>query len=695
MFYRLFISIIGVTMYCLTLSTYSSCANDLQLVDPAVIADESRLISPDTQIEKTLRTSKNILRLTTGHEYPWPGVIFPAPGGKWDISAYDYIAVDLRNPGKDTLVVYCRVDSGSMDDLSRTLSRSISIKPGRTGTITVHIERNAPRVKLFGMRYPSVIWNPVDPANITRVGVFLIAPKEDHVFEIIGVRAGGEYQEPEFAKHPERFFPMVDTFGQYIHKDWPGKVHSMKELLANEKSEQKDLKRKPGPNDRNKYGGWLGGPTLNATGYFRTAKHSGKWWLVDPDGRLFFSNGINCVGMKDITPIDDRDNWFQDFPGNDPNLKEFIGTGSQVYGYYTGKNIRTYYFAGANMKRKYGSDWKIESAQRASSRLRSWGMNTIGNWSDQDLYEHRQTPYVGSIHYTTKMLESSLGIWYKFPDVYDPGFNEALSKRLAEEIGHSAGDPWCIGYYVDNEISWGDENSLGIMALGSPADTAAKKVFIDDLKVKYGAIDKLNDAWGTKYTSWDALTNSRETPDPNRAHDDLASFYTKMVEHYFATVKKAVKKVAPNQLYLGCRFAGTNPLAVAASVKYCDVVSYNLYRHSAADFALPVKADVPIIIGEFQFGAQDRGILHPGVIPVGDQRERARAYLEYVRGVLRHPQFVGCHWFQYRDDPLTGRSLDEENFQTGFLDVTDTPYPEMVDAARSVGYDMYKYRMGK
>jgi hypothetical protein len=34
---------------------------------------------------------------------------------------------------------------------------------------------------------------------------------------------------------------------------------------------------------------------LTPTGYFRTARIDGRWWLVDPDGHPFFSNGVNHV----------------------------------------------------------------------------------------------------------------------------------------------------------------------------------------------------------------------------------------------------------------------------------------------------------------------------------------------------------------------------------------------------------------
>ena len=39
---------------------------------------------------------------------------------------------------------------------------------------------------------------------------------------------------------------------------------------------------------------------------------------------------------------------------------------------------------------------------------------------------------------------------------------------------------------------------------------------------------------------------------------------------------------------------------------------------------------------------------------------------------------IGTHWFQWLDQPATGRN-DGENYNIGFVDVTDQPYAELVD----------------
>jgi hypothetical protein len=138
--------------------------------------------------------------------------------------------------------------------------------------------------------------------------------------------------------------------------------------------------------------------------------------------------------------------------------------------------------------------------------LRSWGLNTVGMWSTASVQKLRRTPYVDAVSSgRTRMLAGSEGYWGKFPDVFDPSFKERLRAGMATKTGHSAGDPWCLGYFSDNEMSWGDEVSLAVAALRSPPDQAAKEVFVDDLKAAYGDIEKINRVWGTKHASWGAL----------------------------------------------------------------------------------------------------------------------------------------------------------------------------------------------
>ena len=654
----------------------------------------------DASVSIAKWTSGAALRITTGEKQAWPGVTLQAPEGHWDLSHFSHVTLAVRNAGPHKVAVSCRVDGPGADGTRNCVTDSVTLVPGQTNILRVALKRTREDRfggKLFGMRgYPVAPGGPgtVDAAHITRLLIFVNKPDDEHVFEVSDVRATGDYTAPTaFVTDAEPFIPFIDSFGQYKHKDWPGKTHSMSELIANREAEAKELLSNAGPADWDKFGGWGNGPQLKATGFFRVEKYRGKWWLMDPDGRLFWSHGIDCVRGVDVTPIAERECWFENFPGDQSEFQEFLSKGYALKGHYAGQSPKSFSFSSANLARKYGPDWKTAYRDVIHRRLRSWGLNTIANWSDEATRLMRRTPYTDAISSRgAKNIEGSEGYWGKFPDVFDPTFADGLRRSMAAKKDKSANDPWCIGYFSDNEMSWGDELSLGIAALKSPPEQAARKAFLSVLQAKYVDVAKLNTAWGATYASWDELLNSREAPDKIRARDDLTAFYTKAAETYFRTVRDSIKSAAPQQLYLGCRFAWVNDRAAIAAAKYCDVVSYNLYRRDVAEFKYP-GGDKPLIIGEFHFGALDRGMFHTGLVPVANQTARAQAYKDYVLGAVRHPQFVGTHWFQYKDEPTTGRVYDEENYQIGFVDIADTPYAETVNASREVQAVLYQTRL--
>jgi len=642
------------------------------------------------------------LRVESGHTNEWPGVTLKAPAGSWDLATRDWVAVDVANTGAAEISVSLRVDSGESDGNKNCNYGNLSLKPGEKGVLKAAFARRE-RVKgkgieLFAMRaWPGSVNGRIDPSRVTQLIVYQDHPSVDHAYELSNIRAGGSWTIPQGPEmDPATFFPFIDTYGQYLHRDWPGKTHGVVDLALRIKEEDADLAAHPAPADRDKWGGWVAGPALKPTGFFRPVNHEGKWWLVDPDGRLFWSYGIDCVGEGDSTPVDDRAAWFKDLPPKEGPFAEFYYQAWNVLNdHYKGKRPWCFNFRGANCLRKWGPEWYKRAADMAHRRLASWGLNTIANWSDEGIYLMRRTPYCVSVWFEAPDMEGSEGYWGKFHDVFDPGFRAGVRKGMEYQKGKSAGDPWCLGYFVDNEIAWGDTpTTLAEGALASPAAQPAKKAFIGDLRKKYGTIAKLNAAWGTAHGSWDALLKARKPPAGDKAKADLEAFTLRIADEYFRVIREEVKRVAPDNLYLGCRFAWVNPVAEMAATRYCDVVSYNRYDRDARGLAGPAGADVPLIIGEFHFGALDRGMFHTGLVPVRDQAERAEAFKAYVTGALAHPALVGCHWFKYGDEPTTGRELDGENYQIGFIDVCGTPYPETVAAAREIGKALYGLRAG-
>ena len=655
-----------------------------------------------------------------------PGITFRPADGRWDVTGLGYVEAQVKNVGKRTLNVHLVLDNPGADRTKREncCIGSETIPPGAQKTLRCPINARPPKglaALLRGMRgtpggFRGRAGQGIDPTNVVGMSIYVYHPGADCEYEVTGLGAGDTPTFP-LPKNLSDLFPMIDRFGQYIHKDWPDKTHSDKDLLAQREKEAADLAAHPGPKGWNQYGGWLDGPQLEATGRFRVARWHDKWWLVDPEGRLFWSHGLVRVTWScGYTPITGREYLFAELPKPGSPFAAFYGRSTWAISGLYKQGTETYNFSGANLLRKYGPSWPETYAELCHRRFRSWGLTTMANCSQPAIYLQRKTPYtatvysldsppedtpggtgyVATIHDDSRVIEASSGYWGKFPDVFDPSFKAVLLKEIAQHRGKAVGDPWCLGYFPGNELNWGSaETTLGQSVLASPAKQPAKRVLIDDLEAKYRTIDKLNAAWKTGHASWKALLSCTTPPGAKEAHDDLVAYLDKTADAYFRQCREAIKEIDPQGLYLGCRFAGrAHEQVFRIAAKYSDVVSINRYSESVADLRLPEGIDKPMVIGEFHFGALDRGKFHATLRPVADQQARAAAYEKYVRSALENPLVIGTHWHQFGDQATTGRD-DGENFQNGFVDVCDTPYTETIAACRRIGYQMYKVRAGQ
>ena len=382
--------------------------------------------------------------------------------------------------------------------------------------------------------------------------------------------------EPAFAKVPsDGFFPFVDRYGQFRWKDWPGKIGSDEDLAAAKAAEDADLAAHPGPAGRDRWGGWEDGPKFEATGHFHVRKVRGKWWFVDPDGRLWWSHGpVRVSASCGMTPYKGREGHFEFLPDAGSPFAAFYQTrDALLWPYYVKRGVtNTYDFTASNLYRKYGDDWRRVWAERVHRRLRSWGANTIANSSDAGVMALSRTPYCDRIELKSRPIEATVshGTWWPFRDPFDPSFREGLRRQLQE---HKAqlDDPWCFGFFVDNELGWGGEGDMARWVWESPAEQPARIEFARRLAAKYG----------------------RVPADPPK--EDLKAFSLAVIEEYFRSVRDEFKKIAPQKLYMGCRFSGGLDESVKRiSAKYCDVMSFNYYDRDVLAFSpLPAGIDPP------------------------------------------------------------------------------------------------------
>ena len=685
-------------------------------------AAESRPEAVRSQDGATFRLEKGLLKVHTEPSDSYPGIQLR---GDWDLSGCGSVDVEFVDGGIHGKYTLRMLNEGGAVNNAGSYVAKLPIGGEREKTCSAKLPPEIPgwrdilakltRVRTWAL--PFMIWNDerdgiamwnhgsapdwdtLERRGVRELAIYLNKPRLAHDWAIRRIvttpAVKPDCDFPAFAKlGPEKFFPCIDRYGQFKHREWPGKVRSDDDLKAALAAEAKDLAAHPGAPDRDQWGGWAAGPKVGEKGGFFTVKWNGKWWITDPDGNLWWSHGVVRVTPSGgTTAMDGHEDWFEGLPAKDSDEAWAYSTGDELLRPYypRWKMNKVFDFSALNIARKYGKDWYAKWADLAHVRLKSWGVNTIANSSDMKICLMDRTPYTERYEVHARAIAGHKGGWWDFCDPFDPSFR-AEAKRQTVVYRKEFEDPWCIGFFVDNEHFWGQADTLALSTLKSPADQPCKKVFRERLQAKYGEIDKLNAAWKTAYRDWDDFLAVVKTPDPKAAKADLEAFTTEIAENYYRIIREELKAAAPGKLYLGCRWAGSAPeFTVRAAAKYCDVLSYNIYRRHLREFKLPEGVDKPVMVGEFHFGALDRGPFCPGLILLRDQAERGRVYEDYVTSALEHPNFVGVHWHQFSDQATSGR-FDGENMQVGWTDICDTPYPETIDAIRRVGYRMYSIR---
>ena len=650
--------------------------------------------------------------------------------GVWDWSQSGMMTLRIQNAMNWALTLDVTVQSSN----GKTLTSRVDLPAGPAQTLLLPLRANSPQSQ--GMRagppMPMTVdgqrillassQGEIDLSQVVSVSLSIPQPTaaQSILLERFGVQDGEGVIKAVYGS-------IVDGYGQSTRAKWPERVANDEQLKAAAAKEQQQIKGwLASRSDQDKFGGWIKGPAFDATGFFRTEKRNGRWNLVTPEGHPFYSLGLNAVTANDSqTYVAGREWMFNDLPKDGAPLAAYYGTSnhnngngaSQGRGFNAG---RWYNFYGANLQRIYGQpcaedktvpggDPVIPCAPqtfdakgwqtRTLDRLQAWGFNTIGNWSDPELGLNDRVPYTLPLSIVGDYASISTGTdwWGGMPDPFDPRFAMATERAVAIAARDHRDDPWLIGYFADNELAWAgpgdDPKSRYALAFGTlrmTTDAPAKRAFLKQLRDKYRNQQGLSKAWGVDIPAWELMEDPGfEAPMPNAEHPEIEAdyqFFQKVfADTYFKTIADSLKWHAPNHLLLGGRFAVSTPEAVASCAKYCDVLSFNFYTlqpQDGYDFAKLRELDKPVMITEFNFGSRDRGPFWGGVTEVASEEARGPAYSKFLKQAVAEPSIVGVHWFQYLDQPVTGRLLDGENGHFGMIGITDLPFTGFVDSVR-------------
>ena len=262
-------------------------------------------------------------------------------------------------------------------------------------------------------------------------------------------------------------------------------------------------------------------------------------------------------------------------------------------------------------------------AEATVERIASFGFKGIGAWSDPALHQC-DVPATRDLNVSTWLTGRARRVGTV---AWEAGLEDVI-RRQVEPLRDNRN---LVGYYIDNELDWG-------------------------------------------------------------AGDDADTYRT--ARRYFEVTTRFIRKYDPNHLILGVRFRGEAPRhVVRASKGLTDAQSINYYPHDAKlDRELfqtlhELSGGQPVIVSEYSFHALDgrSGNRNRFGFPaqVADQKARAEGYRKMTTRLARLPYVIGADWFQWMDEPPSGRLRDGEDVNFGVVCVGDEPYEMLVDAVRS------------
>lgn len=386
-------------------------------------------------------------------------------------------------------------------------------------------------------------------------------------------------------------------------------------------------------------------------------QQDGSWTLIDPQGKKFFSVGVNCVSSKD--------------EGGPPGPK------------YDGLA-------------EFGGDYNKWAAQTLQ-RFAAWNFNTIGGWS-----QLRGLPFTIDL---TLVSDYSLG------EVFNPNFEDMVRSNaavgIAQQCGNAAtldADRNFIGCFTDNELYWGKGYSWMNPKQWSqfelfakfPVDHPAKKAWAQYMAEAYNNdFDRLSRVWNVDVHSLDELERVQQIAprSPQYFAEGVRvgdGFLHRVADRYYGVVNRVVKELLPHHLNLGSRLTFDNRDAVIQEAgRYNDVVSLNMYTLDLDVFSDQASrvhelTGKPVIVTEFSYPARQNrsGNSNAGYdrCEVPDDEKRGEMFARTTDMLSGLPFVVGYQWFQFFDEPTNGRA-DGECCNFGLVDLQNRPYENLVTAA--------------
>ena len=377
----------------------------------------------------------------------------------------------------------------------------------------------------------------------------------------------------------------------------------------------------------------------------------GVWWFISPRGKLEFLNTVTTVQPYQTA---------KDTDGPDYVSRDWSG-GSTDQG---------------DLKQ-----WAAATIQR----IEMYGFKGLGAWSNPVFHEF-DVPISRDLN---------LWAWAHGSKLYSSQWMEAAEQAIVAQAESLKNNVNLVGYYLDNELDWGDSGIGPVKYFnGLPPSDPNRQQVMSVIRATWSTPGQFAADWKVPLKDWAEMDRWDALPhQPQSAYGRLfAAWLSHLAEDYFRFATSLVRKHDPNHLILGVRFKSFGPLEVVrASKTFTDAQSLNYYVNDARlDLDLfrmmHEQSGQPIIISEYSFHSLDGRSGNRNTVgfaaQVLDQQARADGYRLFTTRLARVPYVIGADWFQWSDEPPSGRRSDGEDVNFGVVDVDDRPYQELVESIR-------------
>jgi hypothetical protein len=394
--------------------------------------------------------------------------------------------------------------------------------------------------------------------------------------------------------------------------------------------------------------------TKGQDGFWRLAKsRDGVWWFISPDNKPEFMNTVTTVQPFQVA---------RDREGPAYLSSDYDG------GLSNNGNIDAW-------------------AAKTLARVKDAGFKGMGAWSHPVFHKSN----------VSMTRDLNIWAWMQGPArrFYAPEFAVAAEKAIQTQVEPLKDNKNLVGYFLDNELDWGDSNSGPAIYFDQLPSTDPNRVEVMRvIQSVWVTLDKFNHDWNAKLKDWKDLDRWPALPrQPAQPYARLFSAWlSHLAEDYFRFSTTLVHKYDRNHLILGVRFKGHAVREVVrASRGYTDVQSINYYP---ADARLDPEmfrmmhelSGQPVMLSEYSFHALDGRSGNRNTVgfaaQVLDQQARGEGYQIFTSRLARVPWIVGADWFQWNDEPPSGRANDGEDANFGVVDIDDRPYTALIDSIR-------------